>query len=80
MSFQRNFAATKETSRINQFKLTHYSDKKGWGAGAKEKYDEMFDAKERASQSGEVDEERIVADVLGYSAMKLISPSPDLNL
>ncbi|KAG9447295.1 hypothetical protein H6P81_013423 [Aristolochia fimbriata] len=29
MSFQRIFVATKETSRINQFKLTHYSDKKG---------------------------------------------------
>ncbi|KAG9444541.1 hypothetical protein H6P81_015881 [Aristolochia fimbriata] len=66
MSFQRIFAATKETSRINQFNLTHYFDKKGWGAGAKEKYDEMFNAIERASQSGEVDEERIVADVLGY--------------
>ncbi|KAG9454291.1 hypothetical protein H6P81_007195 [Aristolochia fimbriata] len=64
MSFQQIFAATKETSMINQFKLTHYSDKKGWGVGAKEKYDEMFDAKEKSSQSGEVDEERIVADVL----------------
>ncbi|KAG9453541.1 hypothetical protein H6P81_006445 [Aristolochia fimbriata] len=50
-----------DNSPINQFKQTHFSRKRAWGAGAEEKY-----AKEQATQQETpLNEKQIVEDVLG---------------
>ncbi|KAG9444870.1 hypothetical protein H6P81_016210 [Aristolochia fimbriata] len=64
--FDIDLAKEEHKDCIRGIMMDLYRKYRGWGTGAEEKYDEMFNAKERASQSGEVDEERIVADVLGY--------------